>query len=311
MHRSGRKPATRHFRLLGPLLAMSLVMPADVLAQQPPAPPPVAPWGMPGLPFQFPNPFPQPAPSQGAPSIPGFPVLPSAPIAQAGSPVVLELFTSMDCAMCEDAEYEMNRLMTTQPVAGVRLIPLAYHVEFYGGTSGTDPYVLPASTARQQEYDSARGRVYTPQAIVDGDHEFTGSNDSAARTAIAAAAMQRKVSVDVSRAARFVGPTQLALSVRYGASGGRGRTTLTAVLVENGLLELHHGGHTDYDRVKLTPVVRSMQVIGSASAGGGSLEATVAIPPAAVRANVTAVVLLQDAATHHVLGVGTLPAGVL
>jgi hypothetical protein len=200
----------------------------------------------------------------------------------------------------------MNRLVT-QPVQGARLIPLAYHVEFYGGASTTDPYVLPAATRRQQTYDSVRGRVYTPQGIVDGDREFIGSEDGTARSAIAAAARQPKVSVEVSRAPRLVGPAALALSIRY-ASAGRRTATITAVLSESGLVEIQHGGLTDYDRKPLAPVVRTLQEVGAASPGGGTVETTMAIPAGAVRANLTAVVLLQDSATHHVLGAGTLSA---
>jgi hypothetical protein len=183
-------------------------------------------------------------------------------------------------------------------------------VEFYGGATTTDPYVLPAATKRQQTYDAARGRVYTPQAIVDGDREFTGSEDGTARTAIAAAARQSKVNVEVSRAPRLVGPTTLALSIRYGGSGRRA-ATITAVLTESSLVEIHHGGLTDYDRKPLAPVVRSIQDVGSASPGGGTVETTLTIPAGAVRANVTAVVLLQDASSHHILGAGTLAAGIL
>ena len=281
-------------RLLPVLVALSILVPTDVFAQ------PVSPWIIPGIP----NPFlPAPTPS-AAPS-----AAPQAPAPASGPPVVFELFTSRDCAACESAEYEAIRLVT-QPVAGARLIPLAYHVEFYGGATTTDPYVLPAATRRQQTYDSARGRVYTPQAIVDGDREFTGSEDGTARTAIAAAARQSKVNVEVSRAPRLVGPTALALSIRYGGSGRRA-ATITAVLTESSLVEIHHGGLTDYDRKPLAPVVRSIQEVGSASPGGGTIEATMTIPAGAVRANLTAVVLLQDASSHHILGAGTLAAGIL
>jgi len=285
-------------RMLAALAALVIVVPTDVLAQQ-------APWVWP-----FPNPL-QPTPPAPAPSPAAAPSATQVPTltAPSGSPVVFELFTSRDCAACESAEYTANRLVA-QPVAGARLIPLAYHVEFYGGASTTDPYVLPAATRRQQTYDAARGRVYTPQAIVDGDREFTGSEDTTARTAIAAAARLSKVNVEVSRAPRLVGPTSLALSVRYGGSGRRS-ATITAVLTESSLVEIHHGGLTDYDRKPLAPVVRSIQEVGPASPGGGTVETTLAIPAGAVRANLTAVVVLQDASSHHILGAGTLAAGSL
>jgi hypothetical protein len=282
-----------------PLIVGSLLLPSVVFAQQQPW---QQPWPFPGLP----NPFLPAAAASGAPA--PSPSVPAPSSAATGTPVVLELFTSEDCAACESAEYTVNRLVS-QPVAGAQLIPLAFHVEFYGGTSGSDPFILPAATSRQNTYDSARGRVYTPQAIVDGDREFVGSEDGTARSAIASAARQPKVLVELSRSPRFVGPQALAVSIRYGASSRR--ATLTAVLAESGLVETHHGGHTDYDRTPLVPVVRAIQDVGTASARGGTAEVTLSIPPAAVRANVSAVVLLADAASHHVLGAATLPAGIL
>jgi hypothetical protein len=221
---------------------------------------------------------------------------------------VLELFTNKDCGACESAEYTMKRL-ADQPVAGATLIRIAYHVSFLEG-AGTDPYVLPAATQRQATYDAARGRTYTPQAIIDGDREFVGSEDETARAAIAAAARQPKVRVDVTRSARFVGPGALAVSVRYGSTGAR-RASLTLVLTERGLLDIHHGGLIEYDRRPLAPIVRSIQELGAASAGGGATEATVTIPAGAVPANLTAVVLLSETSSRHILGAGTVDAGIL
>ncbi len=288
--------------LLSAVLALSTA-PSDVGAQQQPPQTPWSPWILPGIP----NPFPVPLPGSAAPASP-FPI-PIPPVAApAAAPVVLELFTNKDCSACESAEYTMKRL-ADQPVAGATLIRIAYHVSFVEG-AGTDPYVLQAATQRQQSYDAARGRTYTPQAIVDGDREFVGSEDETARAAIAAAARQPKVSVDVTRSARFVGPGALAISIRYGSMGAR-RAGLTLVLTEKGLLDIHHGGLIEYDRRPLAPIVRSMQELGVASPGGGATEATVTLPAGTVRANLTAVVLLSDTTNHHILGAGAVEAGIL
>ena len=275
-----------------------LLFPAAVLAQQPQP----LPWPFPGVP----NPSQVPAPTPGPTPSP-VPVPQPVPASQAaGIPVVFEVFTSLDCGACESAEYTVNRFAVPQAVPGAWVIPLAFHVEFYGGSTTTDPYVLPASTRRQQTYDSARGRVYTPQGIVDGDREFIASEDGTARTAIAAAARQRKIGVDVTRSSRNVSPGSAALSIRFGGSATRRPATVTVVLAEKGLLLLHHGGKIDYDRVPLVPVVRSVTEVGTASPAGGALEATVPIPAVAVRANLTAVVLLEDASSHHIVGVAVV-----
>lgn len=258
------------------------------------------PWVLPPIPTTFPNPFGVPLPAQ--------PAVPAA--VPAGVPVVMELFTNNDCPACDQAESELIRLTTTQPVPGIRVVPIAFHVDFFGGTTKNDPFVLPAATQRQQTYDSARGRVYTPQAIVDGEREFIGSADGTARQAIAASALRQKVGVAVSRSARVLGPPWLPVSIRYGgASAAPGGVVLTAVLTEGGIIVNLPQSEGSGGRTLMAPIVRSMQAVGSASPGGGAAEATLAIPANTVRANLTVVVLLEEASTHHVIGVGTMGPG--
>jgi len=288
------------------VLVGAVLFPPPLLAAQGAAPPPWAPW----VPWLYPS----AAPSQ--PVAP--PVSPSASPAVApaavpsGVPVVLELFTSVDCPACESAEYEVNRLATTQPVAGARILPLAFHVEFYGGTSNNDPYVLAAGTRRQSDYDAARGRVYTPQAIVDGDHEFIGSQDSTARSSVAAAARQPKITVEVARSPRFAAPGSLPVVIRYGrAPGGHRGLSVAVILTESNLVfERRRADGAEGERTPLAPVVRSIQEVGSASPGGGSAEATVSIPVTSARGNLTVVALLQESGTRHIVGAGTMPAGI-
>ena len=241
------------------------------------------PWVLPPIPTTFPNPFGVPLPAQ--------PAVPAA--VPAGVPVVMELFTNNDCPACDEAESELTRLTTTQPVPGIRVVPIAFHVDFFGGTTKNDPFVLPTATQRQQTYDSARGRVYTPQAIVDGDREFIGSSDGTARQAIAASALRQKVGVAVSRSARVLAPPWLPVSIRYGGAGAPGGVVLTAVLTESGIVVNLPQSEGSGGRTLMAPIVRSMQAVGSASPGGGAAEAT----------------LLEEASTHHVIGVGTMGPG--
>ena len=155
----------------------------------------------------------------------------------------------------------LNRLSTTQPVPGARVVPLAFHVDFYGGPTKSDPYVLAAATQRQQMYDAARGRVYTPQAIVDGDREFEGGSDGTARTAVAAAAARPKVGVTVSRSTRVLAPPWLPATVRYGAAGAG--AVLTAVLTESGIVVNLPQSEGSGGRTLMAPIVRGIQSCSS------------------------------------------------
>src|SRR5438067_5798247 len=65
--------------------------------------------------------------------------------------VVVELFTSEGCSSCPPAEQQLAMAAKQPPVAGVVILPLAWHVDYFN-----DPWIDPFSsrqwTARQSEY---------------------------------------------------------------------------------------------------------------------------------------------------------------
>jgi len=104
---------------------------------------------------------------------------PPAPAA-AAAPIVVELFTSQSCSSCPPAEAYFREL-----AARPGLIALEWHVDYWNdlrhGDAGRwhDPFSSPAYTERQRTYNERlRGSPggYTPQAVVAGRAETTGSN---------------------------------------------------------------------------------------------------------------------------------------
>jgi hypothetical protein len=118
----------------------------------------------------------------------------------ARSPVIVELFTSEGCSSCPPADAVLAQLQQTQPVAGVEVITLSEHVDYWNYIGWTDPFSSSAFSARQEIYAKAFGQqdnVYTPQMIVDGQTEFNGSAMNIAREAIAKAARSPKADVRI------------------------------------------------------------------------------------------------------------------
>ncbi|MFQ5784646.1 MAG: DUF1223 domain-containing protein [Alphaproteobacteria bacterium] len=120
----------------------------------------------------------------------------SAQAEDARSPVLVELFTSQGCSSCPPADELIGELARRDDV-----VALSLHVSYWDYIGWKDAFAIPAATARQKAYDRrlARGRVYTPQMVIDGVLDEVGSNKAAVRRAIALAQAQsgQKLDIDV------------------------------------------------------------------------------------------------------------------
>src|SRR5262245_32430137 len=86
-------------------------------------------------------------------------------------PVIVELFTSEGCSSCPPADEVLARLERTQPISGAMIVPLAFHVDYWDDLGWPDPFASASFTSRQGTY-AVHGRMYTPQAVVDGRTEL-------------------------------------------------------------------------------------------------------------------------------------------
>ena len=97
---------------------------------------------------------------------------------------VVELFTSEGCSSCPPADDVLADLARTsdRPV-----YTLAFHVDYWDDLGWPDRFASHENTMRQHAYARALGTsgVYTPQMIVGGTEQFTGSDRGRASLAVA------------------------------------------------------------------------------------------------------------------------------
>jgi hypothetical protein len=91
--------------------------------------------------------------------------------------VVLELFTSQGCSSCPAAEQVLSRIGLQEEVRA-KVVPLAFHVDYWNEGGWRDPFSAREWTERQIAYgQSLNGDTpYTPQLVVDGRAQFNGSD---------------------------------------------------------------------------------------------------------------------------------------
>ena len=92
-------------------------------------------------------------------------------VAQSGAQrnVLLELYTSEGCDSCPPADHRLSQFKGRPEYAG-RLVPLAFHVDYWDRLGWVDRFASPQHNQRQQEMARLTGSrlVYTPQFLRNG-----------------------------------------------------------------------------------------------------------------------------------------------
>ena len=99
---------------------------------------------------------------------------------------VIELFTSEGCSSCPAADKLVATVEEQDKNEPVYI--LSYHVDYWDQLGWKDRFSDAAFTERQQHYAELLhvNSIYTPQIVVNGQHEFVGSNKAALDKALSA-----------------------------------------------------------------------------------------------------------------------------
>jgi len=87
---------------------------------------------------------------------------------------LIELFTSEGCSSCPPAEKWISNLKSS-PDLWKKIVPIAFHVDYWDHLGWRDRFSRPQFTERQQRYAATWGgdSIYTPAFVLNG-HEWNG-----------------------------------------------------------------------------------------------------------------------------------------
>jgi len=227
--------------------------------------------------------------------------------------VLVELFTSEGCSSCPPADQVLAQLAGEQPVAAAEVVALSEHVDYWDRLGWRDAFSSAAFTARQSVYGRTvfrAGEIYTPQMVVGGQVQLTGSDRAAAIDAIARVASEpQPVAISASLVAKGSGvEVRVQAAPRHGATIADDIEVLVAA-AEDGLVRDVTAGENRGRRLAHTGVVRTLVVAGHLTARAPALDVNTAlgIRPGWNRARLRVVVFAQNVTSGRVLGVAGVP----
>lgn len=228
-------------------------------------------------------------------------------------PVVIELFTSEGCSSCPPADELLARLAKIQSVPNARIIALEEHVDYWNHLGWADPFSSPQFRARQTEYAQAfrTEDIYTPQMIVNGRVAFVSDSMNKAIAEIRRAAAPPLASVLLHPAPNRKNPELVDLDVRVAVLPDvkpPGKLDVLLAITEDNLSTNVPRGENAGRRLRHAAVVRSFGVIGSLDPRKHEsldLRPTLKFPSEWKRADLKAVVFLQERSTRQIVGAET------
>ena len=220
--------------------------------------------------------------------------------------VLVELFTSEGCSSCPPADAVLARLHRQQPVAGVELIVLSEHVDYWDSLGWKDPFSDARFSERQSDYG---GRVYTPQAVVDGRIDVLGSDERAIVTAVTSAARQPHGLLRLAPAEKRNGKIHFSAGrVRIEVAGlsDHSDADVMIAVVEDNLVSKVERGENAGRTLSHTAVVRALQRVGTVPSGAAQWSAEVLVPSNDSWKEPRLVAFVQDSRSRRVLAAGAL-----
>jgi hypothetical protein len=243
------------------------------------------------------------------------PSVPPAAGAEAGGPVVLELFTSQGCSTCPPADRLLSEL--GRDGSAGQLVPLAFHVDYWDRQGWTDPFDSPLWSQRQQRYAHALSgdRLATPQLVIDGRSQSVGSQRDEVLSKIAAARSQPPAAaVDLTLGDPGRGGAhprlRVKVAVRVLQQTSSRDLDLWVALTQSGLVTEVKGGENATATLRDDFVVRRLEKAFTVRGRAGeqrTKELDLALDPSWPLADLAVAAFVQDPSSLVIVGAARSP----
>jgi hypothetical protein len=220
--------------------------------------------------------------------------------------VVVELFTSEGCSSCPPADELLGHLRQDLGAKNVQVVPLGFHVDYWNSLGWKDRFSSSDYSQRQEQYARSLGvdGPYTPQMVVDGDVEFVGSDAGRAERVISQAASNPAVAeVKLSAA----GADQLTVNVKGPAADS---SNVWFAITEDNLSTHVGSGENNGHTLHHAAVVRDFRRLGQLHDGGFTADVPLKLQSEWKRADLRAIVFVQEGPTGKIQGAASVPLAV-
>ncbi len=186
--------------------------------------------------------------------------------AEAGEPlVVVELYTSQGCSSCPAADAFLGELLAMRS----DILGLEFHVDYWDNLGWKDSFSSAESTARQRAYAKALGLtyVYTPQMVIQGTLQATGSDRETIQDQIGDARKLPRIDVELTR-------NDKALQITLGKISHPVKADVFMVVFDKEHTTKVKRGENRGETITNRNVVRTLKRIGSWRGNAANLSTT-------------------------------------
>lgn len=169
---------------------------------------------------------------------------------------VIELFTSEGCSSCPPADALVAKIQKES--SGQPIYILAFHVDYWDRLGWKDMFSSAAFTHRQNQYAKWLhvSEIYTPQAVVNGQKEFVGSEEGTLRSAIKTN-LQKQAAAQLSLSDIKLGKDKATL--QYQTQGNTAGTVLVLALVQKSAQTKVERGENSGRMLSHVQIVRGLE----------------------------------------------------